>query len=543
MLYIICYMFIIDFILSLLFAYMYCIGIDLGTTYSCVGVYKNGKVDIIPNDCGNRITPSYVVFDDDYDDNGNDNGNDNDNDNDNDKKQEHTNAIVGEIAKSNSNAIYDVKRFIGKKYSDETVQQDKKFVSYNLTDDGNDIPIINNKYYATDISTIILKKLKHLAEDYLNSKVTHAVITVPAYFNNEQREETKKSAENAGLTVLRIINEPTASALAYGLDKKNAQTVLILDLGGGTTDSSILELIDGIFQVKATFGDSHLGGDDFDNNIIKYCLNEFANKYNFTNTQMIDMINNKKVKNRLKREAEKAKKILSNINKSETIIYIDCLYDQKDLNIVLTLNKFNQLNENEFNKITKICDTIINDASMDKKEIDDVILIGGSTRIPKIKQLIKEFFNKEPHCDINPDEAVACGASIQGAILYDKSDAKTKDIVLMDVTPISLGVETINKKMQIIIPKNTPIPYSKTMGFTNVSDNQPCFKLKIYEGEDKFVDNNNLLGQFKLTNLRFAPRNELDIKITFKIDANGILKVTAKEGKQEITIEINKKIK
>lgn len=496
---------------------MTCIGIDLGTTNSCISIFRNNKIEIIPNDLGNKITPSCVCI-------------------------EESNIIVGEMAKCKNNFIYDVKRLIGKKYSDALVQQDKKFVSYDIISDELDNPLINEKYTPQDISAMILSQLKIYAENYLETKITNAVITCPAYFNDQQRNATKEAGVLAGLNVLRIINEPTAAALAYGLDKKVSTNVLIFDFGGGTTDLSILNIDNGIFQVIGTCGDSHLGGDDIDNNIMKHCFMEFSKKHNLTKEQTLSLLNNKKLKHKLKKEAENAKKILSFPANKQSVIYIDNFFNQLDLNIALTLQVFESLCAKELNKCIDLCTQILHDVKFTKDQIDDIVLIGGSTRIPKIRTMLKDFFNKELHCDINPDEAVAHGAGIQGALLtLDENDNNTiKDIVLIDVTPLSLGIETVGGLMSVLIPKNTTIPFTCESKFSTWSDNQPSVVIKIYEGERALAINNNLLGKFELLDISIAPKHVPEITVTFRVDHNGILSVEGKEKNKKNSLVIKR---
>jgi heat shock protein 1/8 len=491
-----------------------CIGIDLGTTYSCVAVYTNGKVDVITNNDGNRITPSYIAFTDDE-------------------------QIVGDIAKAqciinSSNTIYDAKRLIGKNFNDLTVQNDIRHFPFTVSDDGTNKPIIKIKYmneyknlYPEEVSAILLTNLKRSAELFLGITVTNAVITVPAYFNDSQRQATKHAGELAGLNVLRIINEPTAAALAYGLDKTNSCNILIYDFGGGTLDISILSIDSGVFQVKATCGDTHLGGEDLDNKLVEYFLQEFIKKNKFTIDKIKDILSSSKVKGKLKKAAENAKKILS--CNQETSINLDNLFDDIDFTISITKAKFEDLCDDIFKKCMLPIVTVLKDAGMTYNDISDVVLIGGSTRIPKIRNLLKTCFNKELKMNINPDEAVAHGAAIQAAILSGIKDSVTSELILIDVTPLSLGIETTGGIMTVLIGKNTTIPCHREQVFSTYSDNQPSVVIKIYEGERLITKDNNLLGTFELTGIMPALRGVPKIYVTFKIDANGILHVYAIE--------------
>lgn len=503
----------------------YCIGIDLGTTYSCVGIYRNNKVEIIPNELGNNTTPCYITFMEDEN-------------------------IIGEFSKTQIdthplNTIYGIKRLMGKKFTDNLVQQDLRHFSFKIIDDGNDRPLIkidnNNKklvIYPEEFSAMILTKMKKLAENYINDKICNAVITVPAYFNDAQRNATKYAGELAGLNVLRIINEPTAAAIAYGLDKNynnNNKYILVFDLGGGTLDISLLSIEDNIFMVKATCGDTHLGGEDFDNKIIEYCLMEFSKKMKLSINQIKELLLNPKIKSKLKKEAEIAKKHLSNTN--QVIITIENFYNNTNLVVQLTRTKFEILCENEFKKCLIPIQQVLDDSQINKNDIFDIVLIGGSTRIPKIRQILRDYFNKEPKIDINPDEAVAYGATIQCANLNNLNNLN--QIILIDVIPLSLGIETVGGIMTTIIPKNTIIPFEMEKTFSTYSDNQPYITIKVFEGEKVFVKDNNLLGTF---DLEIAPalRNIPKIVVKFYIDSNGILNVSATDlttnKQQKITI-------
>lgn len=489
----------------------YPIGIDLGTTYSCIGVYKNGQVDIIANDQGTRTMASVVSFTE-------------------------TERLIGDAAKnilsSNAeNTIFDVKRLMGKLYNDPTIQQDIKHWPFKVTcnEDTNKpqiyIPNTNKSYVAEEVSAMILAKLKESAEAYLDQQITDVVITVPAYFNDAQRRATIDAGTIAGLNVLRIINEPTAAALAYGLHiNKEEHMILVFDYGGGTLDVSLLRIYDGLFEVKATSGNTHLGGEDIDNILTTHCLKEFKQKNNQINIQ--ELVTNKKTLGRLKIACEKAKKILSSAN--VTTIDIDSLFQGIDFRCNITRAKFETLCEDEFQKCMLPVKQVLSDANVDKSSITDVVLIGGSTRIPKIREMLKTYFNKEPKKDINPDEAVAYGATLQAAILSNAYE-EMNQLILVDITPLSLGIETAGGIMTKIINRNDPIPCNKKQVFSTYSDNQPCVTVKIYEGEREFTKYNNLLGTFELTDIPPMLRGTPKISVKFDIDTNGILSVTATE--------------
>ncbi|XP_068243861.1 heat shock 70 kDa protein cognate 4-like [Palaemon carinicauda] len=497
------------------------IGIDLGTTYSCVAVFQNEKVEIIANDQGNRTTPSYVAFND-------------------------TERLIGEAAKNQcalnpKNTIFDVKRLMGRNYIDDCVQRVIKILPYEIIDEENK-PKIQVEYKKEkkvltpeEVSSMILSKMKKIAENYLGRNINKAVITVPAYFNDTQRQATKDAGTIAGLDVIRIINEPTAAAIAYGLNNDTKeQNVLIFDLGGGTFDVSILNISnDGIFEVKSTAGDTHLGGEDFDSILLDYFTREFSKKYKK------DLSNNKRSLRRLRSACETAKRTLS--SSTQATIEIDSLYEGIDFHTTITRAKFENLCGRLFKNTLVPVERALIDAKLDKSDIDEIVLVGGSTRIPKIQNLLQTFFNeKNLNKSINPDEAVAYGAAIQAAILSgDKSD-KIKDLLLLDVTPLSLGIETAGNIMTTLIKRNATIPTSKFENFTTYSDNQECVNIKIYEGERTKTKDNNYLGEFQLNNIPQAPKGIPKIKVTFDIDANGILNVSATEessGKSEkITI-------
>ncbi|XP_068238321.1 heat shock cognate 71 kDa protein-like [Palaemon carinicauda] len=497
------------------------IGIDLGTTYSCVAVFQNEKVEIIANDQGNRTTRSYVAFND-------------------------TERLIGEAAKNQcalnpKNTIFDVKRLMGRNYIHDCVQRVIKILPYENIDEENK-PKIQVEYKKEkkvltpeEVSSMILSKMKKIAENYLGRNINKAVITVPAYFNDSQRQATKDAGTIAGLDVIRIINEPTAAAIAYGLNNdKKEQNVLIFDLGGGTFDVSILNISnDGIFEVKSTAGDTHLGGEDFDSILLDYFTREFSKKYKK------DLSNNKRSLRRLRSACETAKRTLS--SSTQATIEIDSLYVGIDFHTTITRAKFENLCGSLFKNTLVPVERALIDAKLDKSDIDEIVLVGCSTRIPKIQDLLQTFFNeKNLNKSINPDEAVAYGAAIQAAILSgDKSD-KIKDLLLLDVTPLSLGIETAGNIMTTLIKRNATIPTSKFENFTTYSDNQECVNIKIYEGERTKTKDNNYLGGFQLNNIPQAPKGIPKIKVTFDIDANGILNVSATEessGKSEkITI-------
>jgi heat shock protein 1/8 len=489
----------------------YVIGIDLGTTNSCVAVWRNGIVEVIPNDSGNRTTPSYVAFTE-------------------------TERIIGQLAKDQAthnpeNTIFDAKRLIGRKHNDPIIQDDLRNWPFKVTSNQKQQPLILANYkgseqtfFPEEISAMILSKMKSIAEDFLNTTITEAVITVPAYFNDSQRQATKDAAQIAGLNCLRIINEPTAAALAYGLDRKSEieQLILIFDLGGGTFDVSLLATENGTFEVIATSGDTHLGGEDFDNRLVDYLCQEFQEKHN------LNLRENKKALRKLRGACEKAKIALS--SSTRAMIDIDSLHAGIDFNYIITRSKFEDLCLDLFKKCLEPVKQVINDAEIKKEKIDEIILVGGSTRIPLVQRLLMDFFDgKELNKSIHPDEAVASGAAIQAAILSKVNEEITKDIVLLDIIPLSLGVETAGGVMSFIIPRNAPIPRKQVDIFTTYTDRQKAVTINIYEGERQMTQYNNFLGKFDLVDLPPAARGVPQIEVTFDINNNGILTVSAKD--------------
>jgi len=504
------------------------IGVDLGTTYSCVAVYKGGTVEIIANDQGNHVTPSYVAFTD-------------------------TERLVGDAAKVQAalnpeNTIYDSKRLIGRKFSDKMVQDDIKLWPFRVmeTPGGDDKPVIQvrsngklKQLQPQEVSSMLLSKMRDIAETYLGKTVTNMVVTVPAYFNDAQRQATKDAGSIAGLNVVRILNEPTSAAIAYGLDKGGgSKNVLVFDLGGGTFDVSLLAIDGGVFEVLATAGDTHLGGEDIDNRLMRHLLTLLKKRHG------VDLNGNRSAMQKLRREAERAKRLLS--TQPQARIEMESIVDGVDVSETVTRARFEELCADLFRQTLVPVEKVIEDAGLEKSEVDDVVLVGGSTRIPKVRSMLEKFFGKPVNTKLNPDEAVAYGAAVQAAVLSGERDDKTTDLLLLDVTPLSLGIETTGGVMGEIIPRNTVVPTSRTKVYTTAEDGQTAVNNKVYEGERKLTKDNRLLSQFELSDIPPMEKGKAQIEVTFDVDTDGILTVSARElisGKKAmITVKNNDRL-
>ncbi|TIB03492.1 hypothetical protein E3P96_01805 [Wallemia ichthyophaga] len=486
------------------------IGIDLGTTYSCAGVWQNDRVEIIANDQGNRTTPSYVAFND-------------------------AERLIGDAAKNQSamnpkNTVFDVKRLIGRRTDDDEVKKDQKAWPFQIVDkDGSPVVKVSFKgedkqFSPQEISAMVLTKMKEIAEAKLDSEVTKAVITVPAYFNDSQRLATKDAGVIAGLEVLRIINEPTAAAIAYGLDSKSSEekNVLIFDLGGGTFDVSLLNITGGVFAVKATAGDTHLGGEDFDNTLLEHFKAEFQRK------NKVDISDDARAMRRLRSACERAKRTLSSV--TQTTVEVDSLFNGIDFQANITRARFEEINADKFKSTIDPVARVLKDAKISTTKVDEIVLVGGSTRIPKVQSLVSDHFGgKQLNKSINPDEAVAYGAAVQAAVLTGHTSDKTADLLLLDVAPLSLGVAMQGDVFGSVVPRNTPIPCNKSRTFTTVEDNQTQVTFPVYEGERTQCRDNRLLGEFELTGIPPMPRGQAELHCTFEVDANGLLKVSAQD--------------
>ncbi|KAL2341043.1 hypothetical protein Fmac_008983 [Flemingia macrophylla] len=489
------------------------IGIDLGTTYSCVAVWQHNRVEVIPNDQGNRTTPSYVAF--------------------TETQRLFGDAAMNQRSTNHHNTVFDAKRLIGRRFSDQSVQQDMKLWPFKVVPGDRGKPVIAVTYKseekhltAEEISSMVLFRMKEVAEAYLGHQVEDAVITVPAYFSNAQRQATKDAGTIAGFNVLRIINEPTAAAIAYGLDKKGwregEQNVLVFDLGGGTFDVSLVTIDDGMFKVKATVGDTHLGGVDFDNNMVDYLVSIFKRRYR------VDASENAKAIARLRSACEKAKRILS--SSSQTIIEIDSLCGGIDLRANVTRALFEELNKDLFNKCMETVEKCLAEARVRKSQVHEIVLVGGSTRIPKVQQLLMNMFSVKELCkSINPDEAVAYGAAVQAAILSGEGGKKVEELLLLDVMPHSLGVETSGGEMSVLIPKNTMIPTKKESVFSTFSDDQTSVLIKVFEGDQAKTEDNFFLGKFELSGFTPSPKGVTQINVGFDVNVDGIVEVSARD--------------